>query len=94
MTKKKLKLLQELLGELLEDEQRNFARDMGVDPDTDEFARIARRYLGKELPRLGEIRVEEGTEKPRGRRARDAEDAAAQFEADCRKLRLELQKRG
>jgi hypothetical protein len=94
MSKKKLRLLRDLLDEMLEDEQRTFARDTGIEPDSDEYARLARRYLGKELPRLGETRDEHETEKARSRRARDAEDVAAQFEADCRKLRLELQKRG
>jgi hypothetical protein len=92
MTKKKLRLLRDLLDELLEDEQRTFARDTGIEPDSEEYARMARRYLGKELPRLGEIRAEEETEKPRSRHARDAEDRAAQFEADCRALRLKLQR--
>jgi hypothetical protein len=94
MTKQKLKLLRSLLDELLEDEQRTFARDTGIEPDSDEYARLARQYLGKELPRLGEIRAEPESDKPCGRHAHDAEDRAAQFEADCRKLRLELQKRG
>jgi hypothetical protein len=92
MTKAKLKQLRSLLDELLEDEQRTFARDTGVDPGSDEYARLARRYLGKGIPRLGEIRDEHETEKPRGRRARDAADVAAQFEADCRALRLKLQR--
>jgi hypothetical protein len=94
MTKKKLRLLRDLLDELLEDEQARFAADTGIEPDSDEYARLARRYLGKELPRLGETRAEPESDKPRGRRVHDAEDHAAQFEADCRRLRLELQKRG
>jgi|SRR5580704_5898458 hypothetical protein len=94
MTKKKLRLLRDLLDEMLEDEQARFAADTGIEPDSDAYARLARRYLGKELPRLGETRDEHETEKPRGRRAHDAADVAAQFEADCRRLRLELQSRG
>jgi hypothetical protein len=94
MTKQKLKQLRDLLDELLEDEQTRFTADTGIEASSDEYARLARRYLGKELPRLGASRDEDESEKPRSRRARDAEDAAAQFEADCRKLRLELQKRG
>jgi len=94
MTKTKLKLLRDLLDELLEDEQAQFARDTGTEPDSAEYARLARRYLGKPLPRLGETRDDDETERPRKSRVQDAEDAAAQFEADCRKLRLELQKRG
>jgi hypothetical protein len=91
MTKKKLRLLRDLLDELLEDEQAQFAKDTGIELDSDEYARLARRYLGKELPRLGETRGEQDA-KPRGRRARDAADVAAQFEADCRALRLKLQR--
>jgi hypothetical protein len=94
MTKARLRQLRSLLDELLEDEQAQFARDTGIEPDSDEYARLARRYLGKELPRLGEVRDEPESEKPRSRHARDAEDRAAQFEADCRRLRLDLQKRG
>jgi hypothetical protein len=94
MTKAKLKLLHELLGELLQDERREFARDTGLDIDDTEYARLMRPYLGRELPRLGASRDEDETEKPRSRRARDTEDRAAQFEADCRALRLRLQREG
>jgi len=58
MTRKKLRLLRDLLDELLEDEQRTFAHDTGIEPDSEEYARMARKYLGRELPRLGEIRVD------------------------------------
>jgi hypothetical protein len=94
MTKAKLKQLRSLLDELLEEEQAQFARDTGIEPDSDEYARLARRYLGRELPRLGEVRAEHETEKPRSRRARDTQDLAAQFEANCRELRLKLQREG
>ena len=94
MTKKKLRLLRDLLDELLESEQAQFARDTGIEPDSDEYARLARRYLGRELPRLGASRDEDEPEKPRKSRVQDSEDRAAQFEADCRRLRLELQKHG
>ena len=92
MTKAKLKQLRDLLDELLEDEQQTFARDTGIEPDSDAYARIARGYLGKPLPRLGEIRAEPASDQRRTKHARDAaEDAAARFEANCRTLRLKLQ---
>ena len=55
---------------------------------------MARQYLGKELPRLGASCDDDEPEKPRSRRARDTEDTAAQFEADCRALGLRLQREG
>jgi hypothetical protein len=90
MTKQKLKLLRSLLDEL-EEERQEFARDAGIEVDDEEFARLAGRYLGKPLPRLGETRDEQDA-KPRRSRAHDAaEDAAANFERNCRTLRLKLQ---
>jgi len=94
MTKQKLKQLRALLDELIEDEQSRFARDTGIEPNSDEYARLARRYLGRELPRLGASRDEDEPEKPRKSRVQDSEDRAAQFEADCRALRLRLQREG
>jgi len=90
MTKKKLKLLRDLLDELLEDEQAQFAKDTGIEPDSEEYGRMMRRHLGKELPRLGEVRDEQDA-KPRSRHARDSQDIAAEFERNCRELRLKLQ---
>jgi hypothetical protein len=90
MTKTKLKLLRSLLDEL-EQERENFVRDAGLEVDDDEFARLVRQYLGRELPRLGETRDEE--HKHRGsRRVVDADDAADNFAAECRELRLKLQR--
>jgi hypothetical protein len=91
MTKQKLKLLRDLLDEL-EEERQAFARDAGVEVDDEEFARLAARYLGREMPRLGASRDEE--EKPRSRRARDTQDLAEEFERNCRELRLKLQREG
>lgn len=91
MTKQKLKLLHQLLGELLQDERKEFARDTGLHIEDGDYARLMRPYLGKDLPRLGSSR-EEAQESPRSRRVRDSADAAAQFEADCRALRLKLQR--
>ena len=93
MSKTKLKLLYELLGELLQDERRQFTKDTGIEPDSDEYARLARRYLGRPLPRLGEVRDEPETDRRRTKHVRDsAQDAAANFERNCRELRLKLQR--
>jgi hypothetical protein len=92
MTKAKLKQLRSLLDELLEDEKSQFAKDTGIEPDSDAYARIARDYLGKELPRLGATRTEPERDKRRSKHARDSADIAAEFEADCRALRLQLQR--
>lgn len=90
MTKGKLKQLRSLLDELLAEEQRNFAEDTGIEPDSEEYARLMRRYLGRELPRLGSTgEVEHVTSaKQRGR----ATDTAEDFESSCRALRLKLQR--
>jgi hypothetical protein len=89
MTKTKLNLLRSLLDEL-EEERQQFARDEGLEVDDEAFARLARNYLGKELPRLGQVREEDSPK--RSRRARDSQDIAAEFEANCRELRLKLQR--
>jgi len=91
MTKTKKKLLVSLLDELLEEEQQQFARDTGIDPNSEDYARMARRYLGRDLPPLGAAQ-QSVSEEHGNKRARDAEDVAAQFEQDCRALRLKLQR--
>jgi hypothetical protein len=93
MTKTKLKQLRSLLDELLEERQEQFARDTGIEVDSDAYARLARGYLGKPLPLLGETRDESepAPDRRRVKAARDSRDVAAEFERDCRRLRLELQ---
>jgi hypothetical protein len=91
MTKAKLKQLRDLLDEL-EEERQQFGRDAGVEVDDEEFAKLASRYLGRELPRLGEVRDQSESDKPRTRRARDTRDLAEEFERNCRELRLKLQR--
>jgi hypothetical protein len=93
MTKQKLKLLRSLLDEL-EEEREQFAKDRGIEVDDDEFARLASRYLGKPLPLLGEVRDEsEPAPDKRRKAASDSRDnVAAEFERNCRELRLKLQR--
>ncbi len=92
MTKKKLRLLQESLDEMIEEQGRNFAEDCSIEYDEvpAEFARLAKKYLGRELPKLGETQRDE----PPKRRscARDSADVAREFEESCRALRLALQR--
>ena len=92
MTKKKLQQLRLLLDELIEEEQAQFARDTGIEPDSAEYAKLARKYLGKPLPRLGASREDEAENEPGTRRGRDSGDAARDFEANCRAVRLRLQR--
>jgi hypothetical protein len=89
---KKESQLQELLEELLQDERREFAQDTGLEIDEGKYARLMRPYLCRELPRLGEVRDEDAAPTCGKREARDADDVAAQFAADCRALRLKLQR--
>jgi hypothetical protein len=91
MTKTKLNLLRSLLDEL-EEERQQFARDEGLEVDDEAFARLASQYLGKPLPLLGASRAEPERDKRRTRHARDSQDIAAEFEANCRELRLRLQR--
>ena len=92
MTKVKLKLLRDLLDEMLDEEKVTFARDMNIAPDqAEDFADRARFYLGKEL-RLGSSIPEDQEITPRARRGRDSSDVASEFEANCRAVRLRLQR--
>jgi hypothetical protein len=50
--------------------------------------------VSERTPRLGASRDEDETRETSKSRVQDSEDRAAQFEADCRRLRLELQKHG
>lgn len=92
MTEAKLRQLSSLLAEL-DAEREQFVRDEGLEVDDEAFARMARKYLGKELPRLGESRAEPQTDRRRTRHARDsAEIVAEQYEQKYRELRLKLQR--
>jgi hypothetical protein len=71
---------------------RQFSKDTGLDLIDDDYAKIMKPYLGRELPRLDDIRDEPKSEKPRRSRARDAEDRATEFEADCRRFEIRAAK--
>ncbi len=90
MTKGKLKQLRSLLDELIAEEQAQFARDTGIEPDSAEYGRLMRKYLGKELPLSSSFEVEGTT--PSRCCGRDGASVAEQFEANCRALRLKLQR--